>query len=170
MTIEIPEVFVEEIKKRGLDIIDLLISALGKVIDPKLAIKARIEFAEKYLREARNFIERGDAVQASEKIYKVVEECIKALAQHHNLPEYQIASKEGRWWIQLLGKASRRLSRKLNEPRITDVWARAYEIHVWGFHEAKYSVEDIKEEVRNTEWLLNTTKQIVETERPNSQP
>ena len=98
-------------RKEDLDIIDLLISALGKVIDPKLAIKARIELAEKYLREAKNFIESGDAVQASEKIYKVVEECIKALAQHHNLPEYQTASKEGRWWIQLLGKASRKLSR-----------------------------------------------------------
>ena len=73
------------------------------------------------MKEAKDFIRRGDPVQASGKLYKVTKECIKALAQHHNLPEYQVASREGRWWTQLLGKASRRLSRILNEPRITDV-------------------------------------------------
>jgi len=161
MTVEIPQVLAKEIERRGLDVIDILISALGRVIDPKLVIKARIELAERYLKEARDFIRKGDAVQASEKVYKVVEECVKALAQHHNLPEYQVASREGRWWTQLLGKASRRLSRILNEPRITDVWARAYEIHVWGSHEAKYGIEDIEKEVRNAEWLLNITKQIL---------
>jgi hypothetical protein len=35
------------------------------------------------------------------------------------------------------------------------VWARAYDIHVWGFHEAKYTVEDIK----HLDWLLNYVKQ-----------
>ena len=162
MVIEIPEVLVKEIERRGLDIVELLISALGRGVDPKLAIRARIELAEKYLVEAKDFVRKGDAVQASGKIYKVVEECIKALAQYHNLPEYQVASREGRWWVQLLGKASRRLSKILNEPRITDVWARAYEIHVWGFHEAKYGIEDIAEEVGNAEWLLRITKKVLE--------
>ena len=80
MVVEIPQVLAREIERRGLDIIDILISALGKVIDPKLAIKARIELAERYLKEAKDFIRKGDAVQASEKVYKVVEECVKALA------------------------------------------------------------------------------------------
>ena len=42
MTVEIPQVLAKEIERRGLDIIDILISALGRVIDPKLAIKARL--------------------------------------------------------------------------------------------------------------------------------
>lgn len=89
-----------------------------------------------------------------------MEECIKALAQYYNL-EHQIAVKEGRWWIQLLGKTSRRLSKILKEPKIECVWAVAYDIHVWGFHEGKYSIEDIEEDVEHVKWLLNYVRQVI---------
>jgi hypothetical protein len=141
--------------------VDLVISALGEEVDPKVALEARVELAEKYLAEAEEHLARGDAVQASEKLYKVVEECIKALAQRYNTPEHREAAREGRWWAQLLGKAARRLARELSEPRITDAWSRAYDVHVWGFHEAKYTVEDVKEDVGYVEWLLNYVKQRV---------
>jgi len=39
------------------------------------------------------------------------------------------------------------------------VWARAYDIHVWGFHEARYTVEDVKEDIKHVDWLLNYVKQ-----------
>jgi len=126
-----------------------------------VALEARVELAEKYLAEAKEYLAKGDAVQASEKLYKVVEECIKALAQRYDTPEHREAAKEGRWWAQLLGKAARRLARELSEPRITDAWSRAYDVHVWGFHEAKYTVEDVKEDVGYVEWLLNYVKQRV---------
>ena len=126
-----------------------------------MALEARVELAEKYLAEAKEYLAKGDAVQASEKLYKVVEECIKALAQRYDTPEHREAAREGRWWAQLLGKAARRLARELNEPRITDAWSRAYDVHVWGFHEAKYTVEDVKEDVGYVEWLLNYVKQRV---------
>jgi hypothetical protein len=141
--------------------VDLVISALGEEVDPRVALEARVELAEKYLAEAKEYLAKGDAVQASEKLYKVVEECIKALAQRYNTPEHREAAREGRWWAQLLGKAARRLARELNEPRITDAWSRAYDVHVWGFHEAKYTVEDVKEDVGYVEWLLNYVKQRV---------
>jgi predicted choloylglycine hydrolase len=138
--------------------VDLIISTLGKSIDLKTVVEARVELAEKYL-ASKEYIGKGDAAQASEKMYKVVEECIKALAQHYNMPEHEVAVKEGMWWTQLLGKAARGLSRTLNEPRITDVWARAYDIHVWGFHESKYTIEDINEDTKHIDWLLNYVKQ-----------
>jgi hypothetical protein len=141
--------------------VDLVISALGEEVDPRVALEARVELAEKYLAEAKEYLAKGDAVQASEKLYKVVEECIKALAQRYDTPEHREAAREGRWWAQLLGKAARRLARELNEPRITDAWSRAYDVHVWGFHEAKYTVEDVKEDVGYVEWLLNYVKQRV---------
>jgi hypothetical protein len=139
--------------------VDLIISTLSKDIDSGTVVEARVELAEKYFAEAKECMGRGDAVQASEKMYKVVEECIKALAQRYNMPEHQVAVNEGRWWTQLLGKAARGLSRTLNEPRITDIWARAYDIHVWGFHEAKYAIEDIEEDIKHIDWLLNYVKQ-----------
>jgi hypothetical protein len=141
--------------------VDLVISALGEEVDPRVALEARVELAEKYLAEAKEYLAKGDAVQASEKLYKVVEECIKALAQRYDTPEHREAVKEGRWWAQLLGKAARRLARELSEPRIEYAWAVAYDVHVWGFHEAKYTPEDVKGDIEHMEWLLNYVKQKV---------
>lgn len=160
-SVYVPERLIKEIERRGFNLMDLIISTLGKNIDFKIVVEARIELAEKYFAEAKECVAKGDPVQASEKMYKVVEECIKALAQHYSMPEHEVAVKEGRWWTQLLGKAARGLSRTLNEPRITDVWARAYDIHVWGFHESKYTIEDIKEDIKHIDWLLNYVKQKV---------
>jgi hypothetical protein len=141
--------------------VNLVISALGEEVDPRVALEARVELAEKYLAEAEEHLAKGDAVQASEKLYEAVEECIKALAQRYDTPEHREAVKEGRWWAQLLGKAARRLARELSEPRIEYAWAVAYDVHVWGFHEAKYTVEDVKGDIEHVEWLLNYVKQKV---------
>jgi hypothetical protein len=59
-------------------------------------LEARIVLAERYLEETREYIAKGDAIQASKKIYKVVEECIKALAEALNTPEAQEARRNGR--------------------------------------------------------------------------
>ncbi len=62
-----------------MDIEDLVMYALMNAmkLDPGELAKARLELAGKYLSEAKEYIDRGDAVQASEKLYKAVEECIK---------------------------------------------------------------------------------------------
>jgi hypothetical protein len=44
-------------------------------------VKENIEFIEKFLADGNEYIKRRDPVQASEKLYKVVEECIKALTE-----------------------------------------------------------------------------------------
>ena len=126
---------------------------------------ARIELAEKMLREAEEYLARGDAVQASEKLYRAVEECIKLLAQLHSLPEYEKAVREGRWWTQLLGKAARRLSKRLSEPRIVSVWARAYDVYVWGSHGAGYGVEDIEEDLQYAKWFVEYVKKLLTENR-----
>lgn len=135
-------------------------------LDPGIAAEARIELAGKYLAEAEEHLARGDAVQASEKLYEAVEECIKALAELYDTPEHREAAREGRWWAQLLGKAARRLARELNEPKIEYAWAVAYDVHVWGFHEAKYTVEDVRDDLEHTSWLLNYTKQTAARHPP----
>ncbi len=70
----IPEKLVKEVKSRGLNVVDLTISALYGGLDLKIITKSCIELAKKYL---------GEAIQAPEKTYKVVEECIKALAEYY---------------------------------------------------------------------------------------
>jgi hypothetical protein len=157
--IYIPEKLAKELEKRGLNVVDIVASALD--LDPETVIEARLELAEEYLREVEDYVGKGDAVQASEKLYKTVEECVKALAQRYTTLEHQAAIKEGRWWTQLLGKAARRLSKMLREPKIEYTWAVAYDVHVWGFHEAKYDVEDLKDDVEHVKWLLSFTKQVM---------
>ena len=50
-------------------------------------LETRMEIAEYMLRRAREELEQGDPVQASEKLYKAVEECIKVLACLEDLEE-----------------------------------------------------------------------------------
>jgi len=45
--------------------------------------------AEAYLEEADQLLDRGDAVQASEKYYKAVEEAVKELAIRHRIRSLQ---------------------------------------------------------------------------------
>lgn|GEM_PF-4334772 len=52
-----------------------------------------LEFAEKYLEEGRSLVDK-DPVQASEKLYKAAEECVKALAIYSNLIEVLEKVKE----------------------------------------------------------------------------
>jgi hypothetical protein len=160
----IPERIAGEIERRSLSVVDPPAFSLG--LDPGIAAEARIELAGKYLAEAEESLAKGDAVQASEKLYKVVEECIKALAELYDTPEHREAAREGMWWAQLLGKAARRLARGLNEPRIEYAWAVAYDVHVWGFNEAKYTIEDVKGDLEHTSWLLNYTKQTAARHPP----
>ena len=111
------------------------------------------------LDESKEYIAKGNAVQASEKLYKAVEECIKILAEQHKLPEYSEAKEDGRWKNYLLAQAAGKLAYNLRRKEIEDAWARAFNIHVWGFHEGKFDVEDIKPDVPYVEWLIDYVKE-----------
>jgi hypothetical protein len=164
-SLELPRVIYEKVREKGLDLEDLVMYALAKTmqLDPAELAKARLELAEKFLAEAKEYLDKGDAAQASEKLYKVAEECIKALAEKFNALEYQEALREGRWFTHLLGKAARSLSVRLSEPRIADAWSRAYELHVWGFHEGKYGIDYVRVDLPGIEWFVNYTRQLVTT-------
>jgi hypothetical protein len=76
------------------------------------------ELIERLLAEGKEYIANGDPIQASEKLYKAVEECIKLLAEKEKLPEHEEFKKEGRWWSRLLSRSARTLARKLGERKI----------------------------------------------------
>jgi hypothetical protein len=108
-----------------------------------VAAAGRFELVRRLLAEAEECLAKGDAVQSSEKLYKAAEECVKALSARLNLPEAKEAEGKGRWTVALLERAVRKLADKLG----TDVqlgWDAASHLHVWGFHEAKLEVEDVK--------------------------
>ncbi|MGC8999161.1 MAG: PaREP1 family protein [Candidatus Bathyarchaeia archaeon] len=108
-----------------------------------MASLERVKLIERLLSEADGFLERGDAVQSSEKLYKAAEECIKTLAERLNLKEVKEAEEKGRWTVTLLEKAVGKLTEKLGMD-VEIGWDAANYLHIWGFHETKLDVEDVK--------------------------
>jgi hypothetical protein len=85
----------------------------------------------------------------------VVEECIKLLSETMELPEHEEAEKEGRWWSKLLVRASKRLASEFGESKIEDAWTRAFNLHVWGFHEKALAAEHVGLDMPYVEWLVD---------------
>lgn len=162
--VDIPEQLVEAIRKRGFDPESFIVEAVERMLrlDPREELETRVSIAEHMLRRGREELEKGDAVQASEKLYKAVEECIKALACLEGLEECRRAQEEGGWWSKLLGRAAHKLSRRLGEPVILEAWEAGFDLHVHGFHEHAYSVEDVRESLPPIEKLVEYTKRYVD--------
>ena len=154
------EGLIKKAEEYDIDINDLIIDAISRK-DPKGAINLRTELAKKYIAEAEDYLKKGDAVQASEKAYKTAEEIVKALAEKFNIPEYQQASKEGRWYTYWLASAVNRLTKDLGN-WILNGWNSAYILHVWGFNEVKLSTSDITEYLRKVKEMLDNVIKILE--------
>ncbi|ABN70619.1 PaREP1/PaREP8 domain containing family protein [Staphylothermus marinus F1] len=123
-----------------------------------------IENLRKWFREALELLEKGDAVQGSEKLYKIAEAAIKILAKVKQIPEYEKAQREDRWWPRLLQRAARRLS-EIYGKEVLDAWNTAYHrLHIDGFHEERLSAEEVLEEA----YIIEDLVKLVEREAGNN--
>jgi len=158
-----PKKLIDEARRRGIDVEELLIETLAKIlnIDPNEVALARLEIILNLMDEAEKYLREKNPIQASEKLYKVVEECIKVLAERHVISEYHEAPEYNRWRLGLLDKAAVTLSKILNEPRIIDVWDSAYYLHVQGFHEARLGIEEVEARLSKIKWLVNYVEEKV---------
>ena len=155
------EELVKKLAGKGVDVVELLLDALGAE-DPEESVGERLALAEKYLEEAKQYVERGDAVQASEKAYKAAEEVVKALAERFKTPEYYKFMQTGKWHTYLLGMASKTLAKQLGG-WVSDGWNAAYDLHVWGFHERKYDVEYVKVGLAKVEEMVREAKKALQS-------
>lgn len=153
------EELIKKAEDIGINVEDVLISLISKN-DPKEEIKLRLDLAKKYMKECEDYLKKNDPVQASEKAYKVAEELIKALSEKFNLEEYQKTLKEGRWYTYLLVSASSKLSQKLGD-WVLSGWDAGYTLHVWGFHEAKLTINDILPRVEKVRKMLEESEKIL---------
>jgi len=146
LSITVPKKVAERAKELGVDLEALAIEAILRELklDPSEEAEIHLELARRYLEEAKAYMRRGDAAQASEKLHKAAEESIKALAKRLNTPEVSKAREHGRWYTWLLDKAARRIAKELGERRVKSAWDAAYSLHVWGFHEMKLTVEEVE--------------------------
>ena len=159
-TISIPRKLYEEACKKGIDvesfIVDLLADKLG--MDPVEEAEIHLELAEKFLTEGVELVDK-DPIQASEKLYKAAEECIKAIAKYLKLED--ILSKvrsRGRWTITDLEKTARIAAERIGED-IYVGWDRANYLHIWGFHEAKIDVQSVKARIPYIEKMVKKLRE-----------
>ncbi len=161
-TITIRRRLYEEARRRGVDIESLVVEVLARELglDPREEAVLHLELAEKMFRDARLHVEKGDVVQASEKLYKAAEECIKAMAEALGLEEAEEARRRGRWTLGLLDSAAARLADAIDR-RVYDDWDHTYFLHVEGFHEARLGRQQVERRARYVGELLEIAKRVV---------
>ncbi|WP_304330563.1 PaREP1 family protein [Candidatus Culexarchaeum yellowstonense] len=126
----------------------------------ELNAKQHLEYALKYLVEGKSLTDK-DPVQASEKLYEVAGEVVKAFTVHFNLTDIiKRVDERGRWTATELEKAVLRISGKLGE-WFFDSWDKAWALHVWGFHEAKFDTEDVKRRLPAIEKMISEAQKII---------
>jgi hypothetical protein len=126
-------------------------------------IKKHLDLALTFLEEGKNFIEKNP-VQASEKLYKAAEESVKLLTLHLGISEVPTQVKQrDRWTVTDLEKAVEAISKKLGD-WFGETWDRAWALHVWGFHEAKFDSEAVKIRLPYVERIVEEAKRIVSSE------
>jgi len=137
--VEIPKSILEKLKEKGYDltqIVEIILKFLN--IDPDTSSKVHKELAIIMFEEGVKLAEKGDVVQSSEKLYKAIEESIKAIAIAKRLDEAKESENKGRWTTSLLDRAALKLGEE-----IARAWEVAFFLHVNGFHEATITVDEV---------------------------
>jgi hypothetical protein len=126
-------------------------------------IKKHLDLALTFLEEGKNFIEKNP-VQASEKLYKAAEESVKLLTLHLDISDVLSQAKQrDRRTVTDLEKAVEAISKKLGD-WFGEAWDRAWALHAWGFHEAKFDSEAVKIRLPYVERIVEEAKRIVSSE------
>ena len=129
--------------------------------------EARVKLVEYCLQRASEYLAKNDPMQASEKLYKSMEESIKFLAEFNKLSEADTAEEKGKWSTGLLATSSKKLTKQLSKKEIDEAHAQAWDAHVWGFHENKYGVSEVASVVPYVEKLVQYVKEVNDARRLN---
>jgi hypothetical protein len=135
----------EEAERAGMLVEELVAEALakflGEPLDPEDWLELHLKLSEKYLRDAEDFLAKGDYVQASEKAWGAAAQMVKA-----------VAAREGRVLRshRELHEYVAELSRKVGDREVVRLWLAASSLHQ-NFYEnwlpgeaVKSAMEDVK--------------------------
>jgi hypothetical protein len=130
---------------------EILSKALNHTLDPSEKVELHLKLADRFLKEAEEFIAKGDYVQASEKGWGVAAQMVKAVAAKENL---ELRSHASLW--EYLDK----LAEKLQDVELRRLGWTANNLHQ-NFYEnwmtprdVKYAIEDVKKFVEKLKKLL----------------
>lgn len=131
-------------------------------------VNDRVERTVTCLQRAKEYLAKDDPMQASEKLYKAMEESIKFLAEVHTLSEVSTADEKGKWSSALLATSSKKLSEQLSMSEIDEARAQAWDAHVFGFHENKFNTKQVTTVVPYVEKLINYVVEVDNARRESN--
>jgi len=161
ISVAIPRTLIEQLKALHVDIESEIIEFLLQRhrLDPSEEVEIRIKLARMYLEEGRSIVEK-DPIQASEKLYKAAEECVKALAIYLKIEVLRNVEERGRWTVTDIIRAVNEIAKAIGS-WILDAWDHAWVLHVWGFHEAKLRSIDVEARMPYIEKLVKFTEERI---------
>ena len=145
----------EESERIGVSEEELVLEALSKIlnepIDPETRVELHLKLSEKYLRDAEDFLAKGDYVQASEKALGAASQMVKALAARRG--------KEIRSHGEL-HKYVAELSGEKEDREIITLWFSASSLHQ-NFYENWLPEEAVRSGVENVKSFLEKLKKLL---------
>ncbi|HID28123.1 MAG TPA: hypothetical protein EYP22_09990 [Methanosarcinales archaeon] len=133
---------------------EIIINALSKtysILNPEDSVEIHLELCDKYLREAEEFLEKGDQVQASEKGWGAAAQILKAMAAKEG--------KELRSHCELWEYASN-ISESLRDEEISILWHSANALHT-NFYENWMPLREVRRGVRNVKRFVEKLKRMM---------
>lgn len=154
IAVELSEKLREKLKreseKRGIPEDEIILEALSKFLelDPKEKAEMHLSLSEKYLKEAEEFLEKKDFIQASEKAWGAASQIVKA-----------VAAKRG---IELrshgeLHKFISKLKEETKDEEIRKLWQVAISLHQ-NFYENWLPEEIVRESIGDVKRLVEKLK------------
>ncbi len=93
MSLVVPDplatVIIEEARRVGVPPEALLADKLTRDMDPRDKIKVYVSLFKKFLSEARDYVDKGDTVQASEKYWGAIASLLNIIGELRNMPHYK---------------------------------------------------------------------------------
>ncbi|MDI6884775.1 MAG: PaREP1 family protein [archaeon] len=130
--------------------VELLRKSLNEDLDPEDLAEHYQALSEKYLRDAKEVLNKGDLVQASEKLWGATALAVKMVAAKRGLK----LEKHGALW-QFID----RLSRETGDEELITLFGEANALHR-NFYEDEMTQKAVEVIGKNTEKLIEKLKQV----------
>ena len=118
-----------------------------------MAATITIPICDKYLKEAKEFLQKGDSIQSSEKGWGAATEILKAMAAKEG--------KELRSHARLWDYVSA-LRRRYGDEEISTLWHKASSLHM-NFYENWMPLDEVELAVKGVERFVKKLKGLMQT-------
>ncbi|MDJ0269468.1 MAG: PaREP1 family protein [Aigarchaeota archaeon] len=158
IVLELPDRLLVKLKElsdsRNISLEEAILEAIYEYVeemDPEMRSEMYLKLCEKYLRDAKELLSKGDYVQAGEKLWGAAAQIVKAVAARRGI----VLDSHAKLWDFV---ASLRV--ELNDPDIGRQWSVANSLHK-NFYEAQVSPELVKDYAEDVRKFVDKLKLLI---------